>query len=140
MINNTKDHNRSVSKPSFVSQKISSENFVAIYEIKQVMVSNKPIYGGFSIPDLNRLLMSEFHYNYIKAKYNNYTKLLFKDTDSLIYEIETDDIYEDSYEDKDLFDFSDYSKDSKFFDPVNKKVVGKIKDEFKGKIISEFVG
>ena len=84
--------------------------------------------------------MYEFHYNYIKAKYNNYAKLLFKDTDSLIYEIKTDDIYEGSYEDKDLFDFSDYSKDEKFFDPVNKKVVGKIKDEFKGKIISEFVG
>ena len=140
MINNTKDYNKSVSKPSFVSQKIFSENFVAIHEIKQVMTSNKPIYGGFSIPDLNRLLMSEFHYNYIKARYNNYAKLLFKDRDSLIYEIETDDIYEDSYEDKDLFDFSDYSKDSKFFDPFNKKVVGKIKDELKGKIISEFVG
>ena len=140
MINNTKDYNKSVSKPSFVSQKIFSENFVAIHEIKQVMTSNKPIYGGFSIPDLNRLLMSEFHYNYIKAKYNNYAKLLFKDRDSLIYEIEADDIYEDSYEDKDLFDFSDYSKDSKFFDPFNKKVVGKIKDELKGKIISEFVG
>ena len=140
MINNTKDYNKSVSKPSFVSQKIFSENFVAIHEIKQVMTSNKPIYGGFSIPDLNRLFMSEFHYNYIKAKYNNYAKLLFKDRDSLIYEIEADDIYEDSYEDKDLFDFSDYSKDSKFFDPFNKKVVGKIKDELKGKIISEFVG
>ena len=130
MINNTKDYNKSVSKPSFVSQKIFSENFVAIHEIKRVMTSNKPIYGGFSIPDLNRLLMSELHYNYIKAKYNNYAKLLSKDTDSLIYEIETDDIYEDSYEDK----------DSKFFDLVNKKIVGKIKDEFKGKIISEFVG
>ena len=140
MINNTKDYNKSVSKPSFVSQKIFSENFVAIHEIKQVMTSNTPIYEEFSIPDLNRLLMYEFHYNYIKAKYNNYAKLLFKDTDSLIYEIKTDDIYEGSYEDKDLFDFSDYSKDEKFFDPVNKKVVGKIKDEFKGKIISEFVG
>ena len=57
-----------------------------------------------------------------------------------MYEIETNDVYEDFYEDKDLFDFSDYPKDSKFFDAVNKKVVGKLKNEFKGKIISESVG
>ena len=70
---------------------------------------------------------------------------MFTDTDSLIYEIETGHVYEDFYEDKNLFDFSDYQQDSmelhsKFFDPVNKKVIGKMKDEFKGKIISEFVG
>ena len=50
------------------------------------------------------------------------------------------DVYEDFYEDKNLFDFSDYPLDSKFSDPVNKNVIGKMKDEFKGKIISEFVG
>ena len=63
--------------------------------------------------------MYEFHYNYIKRKYD--AKLLFTDTDGLVYEIETNDVYEDFYEDKDLFDFSDYPKDSNFFDPVNKK-------------------
>ena len=66
--------------------------------------------------------------------------MLFTDTDSLVDETETNDVYEDCYEDKDLFDFCDYPKDSKFFDSVNKKVIGKMKDEFKGKIISEFVG
>ena len=66
--------------------------------------------------------------------------MLFTDTNILVYEIETNDVYEDFYEDKDLFDFSDYPKDSKFFDAVNKKVVGKLKNEFKGKIISESVG
>ena len=83
--------------------------------------------------------MYEFHYKYIKSKLDG--NLLFSDTDSLVYEIKTtEDVYEDFYKDKTLFDFSDYSLNSKFNDPVNKKVIGKIKDKFKGKIISEFAG
>ena len=65
---------------------------------------------------------------------------MFTDTESLVYEIKTKDVYEDFYLDKDLFDLSDYPLHSKFFDPVNKKVIGKMKDEFKGKITSEFAG
>ena len=65
---------------------------------------------------------------------------MFTDTDSLVYEIKTEDVYEDFYQDKNLFDFSDYPLNSKFFDPANKKVIGKIKDEFKGKIINGFIG
>ena len=75
--------------------------------------------------------MYEFHYKYIGSKFDD--KLLFTDTDSLVYKTKTNDVYEDFYQDKNLFDFSDYSLNSKFFNPVNK-------DEFKGKIISEFVG
>ena len=71
-------------------------------------------------------------------KYN--AKLLFTDIDSLIYGFKTKYIYEDFYEDKNLFDFSDYPRNSKIFDPVNKKVIGKMKGKFKGKIISEFIG
>ena len=138
MINNAKDYIRFISKPSFVSQKIFSENFVTIHEIKPVLILNKPIYVGFCILDLSKLLMYEFHYKYIKSKYD--AKLLFTDTDSLVYEIETEDVYEDFYEDKNLFDFSDYPQHLNFFAPVNKKVIGKMKDESKGKIISKFVG
>ena len=65
---------------------------------------------------------------------------MFTDTESLVYEIKTEDVYEDFYLDKDLLDFNDYPLHSKFFDPINKKVIGKMKDEFKGKIISAFVG
>ena len=65
---------------------------------------------------------------------------MFTNTGSLVYEIETGNVYKDFYEDKNLFDFSDYLRDLKFFDLVNKKIIGKMKDEFKGKIISEFVG
>ena len=82
--------------------------------------------------------MYDFRYNYIKRKYD--AKLLFTDTDSLVYEIKTNDVYEDFYKDTDLFDFSDYLNHSKFFHLANTKVIGKMKDEFKGKIISEFVG
>ena len=64
---------------------------------------------------------------------------MFTDTDSLVDEIEKEDVYEDFYEVKNLFDFRDYPRDSEFFYPVNKKVIGKAKDEFKEKIISEFI-
>ena len=68
-----------------------------------------------------------------------YTKLLFTDTDSLVYELETNDIYEDFTENKNLFDFCDYSQNSKFFGLSNEKVIGKIKGKFGGRIISKFI-
>ena len=113
-VNNAKDYKKYVSKPSPVSQKIFSENFVAIHEFKPVLTLNKPIYVGFSILYLSKLLMYKFHYNYIKTKYKNCAKLLFTDTDSLVYEIKTNDVYEDLYGDKNSFDFSDYPKDQSF--------------------------
>ena len=136
LINNSKDYVRCVRKPNFISQKVFSKDFVAIHQIKPVL--NKPIYLGFSILDLSKLFMYKFHYEYIPNRFN--PGLLFTDTDSLVDEIKKVDVYEDFYQDKDFFDFSEYSSNSKFFDPVNKKVIGKMKDEFKGKIISEFVG
>ena len=81
--------------------------------------------------------MYEFHYKYIKSKID--AKLLLTDTDILVHEIKTEDVYENFYEDKNLFDFSDYPLDSKFFDPVNKKVISKMKGELKGKIINGFI-
>ena len=72
------------------------------------MTLNKPIYVGFSILELSKSLMYEFHYYYIKNKFD--AKLLFTDTDSLVYEIKTEDVYEDFYLDKDLLDFSDFSE------------------------------
>ena len=92
------------------------------------MLLNKSIYLGFSILELSKLLMYDFNYNYLKKKYDS--RLLFNDTDSLVYEIKgVDDIYEKIYSDEDLFGFSDYLKHSKFYDVTNKKVIGKMKDE-----------
>ena len=75
--------------------------------------------------------MNDFHYNYIKQKYGNKAKLLFTDTDSLTYEIEAEDVYQDFRVDKNKFDKSDYPKDNLYFNPTNKKVISKFKDDTK---------
>ena len=82
--------------------------------------------------------MYDFHYNFIKKNFN--AELLLTDTDSLAYEIKSENVYEEFFKHKDLFDFINYPKDSKFFDETNKKVIGKIKDEFGGIIVETFVG
>ena len=83
-------------------------------------------------------MMFDFHYHFIKKNFD--AELLFTDTDSLAYEIKSENVYEEFFKWKDLFDFSNYSKDSKFFYNTNKKVIGKMKDEYGGVIIDEFVG
>ena len=82
--------------------------------------------------------MHDFHYNFINKHFN--TELLFTDTESLTCQIKSKDDYEEFFKHKHLFDFSNYLKDLKFFDPTNKKVIGKMKDEKEGKINHEFVG
>ena len=82
--------------------------------------------------------MYDFHYNFIKKHFD--VELLFTDTDSLTYEIKSEDIYEELFKHKHLFDFSNHPKDSKFFDETNKKVIGKMKDVSEGKVTGEFVG
>ena len=84
--------------------------------------------------------MYDFHYNYIKNKYGDRAKLLFTDTDSLTYEIEAEDLYQDFWYDKDKFDNSDYPENSPYHDKTNKKVIGKFKDEAASIPIVEFVG
>ena len=99
---------------------------------------NKPLSVGLTVLELRKWLMHDFHYNFIKKHFH--AELLFTDTDSLTYERESDDVYEEFLKEKHLFDFSNYPKDSKFLDQANQKVIGKIKDESEGKIIGEFVG
>ncbi|XP_068690071.1 uncharacterized protein [Montipora foliosa] len=127
-------------KPTYVSSKIFNENLVAVHKIKETLTLNRPVYVGMCILDLSKTLMYDFHYNYIKQKYDSKAKLLFTDTDSLTYEIETKDVYQDFWDDKDRFDNSDYSQHSQYFDRTNKKVIGKFKDEAAGVPITEFVG
>ena len=128
------------SKPSFVSFKIFNEDLVAVHKMKPTLTLNRPAYVGMCILDLSKTLMYDFHYNYIKNKYGDKARLMFTDTDSLTYEIGVDDVYQDFWKDKHLFDNSDYPKDSPFFDNTNKKVIGKFKDEAAGLPIVEFVG
>ena len=85
--------------------------------------------------ELSKLLMYQFHYDYIKDKYGNNSRLLFAFTDSLMYEIKTEDFSND----KEMIDFSNYSTNSKYYDSSNKLVVGKMKDETAGAALEEFV-
>ena len=110
------------SKPTYVSSKIFNENLVAVHKIKETPTLNRPAYIGMCILDLSKTLMYDFHYNYIKHKYGNKAKLLFTDTDSLTYEIETKDAYKDFFKDKSKFDNSDYPENSPYFNKTNKKV------------------
>ena len=128
------------SKPTYVSSKIFNENLVAVHKIKETLTLNRPAYVGMCILDLSKTLMYDFHYNYIKHKYGNKAKLLFTDTDSLTYEIETKDAYKDFFKDKSKFDNSDYPENSPYFNKTNKKVIGKFKDEAAGVPVVEFVG
>ena len=84
--------------------------------------------------------MYKFHYDYIKNKYDNKSRLLFTDTKSLMYEIKTEDVCEDFSNDKKMFNFSNYLTKPKYYDNSNKLVVGKMKDEAAGLAIEEFVG
>ena len=140
LVTDQKKLSKLASKPTFVNSKIFSEDLVAVHKIKEILTLDRPAYVGMCILDLSKTLMSVFHYNYVKSRYNNKAKLLFTDTDSLCYEIETKDIYKELREDKQLFDNSDYPKDSLYFSVENKKVIGKFKDEAAGMPIREFIG
>ena len=83
--------------------------------------------------------MYEFHNDYIKNKYDNKTKLLFTDTDSLMFEINTEDVYEDFSSNKEMSDYSNYSTKLKCYDNSGKFVIGKMKDETRSVGIEEFV-
>ena len=140
LVTDQKKLSKLVSKPSFVNSKIFNEDLVAVHKIKETLTMHRPAYVGMCILDSSKTLMYDVHYNYIKSRYNNKGKLLFTDTDSLCYEIETRDVYKKLWEDKQLFDNSDYPKDSLYFSVENKKVIGKFKDEAAGMPIVEFIG
>ena len=107
------------------------------------MYFNKPIFVGQAILDLSKTLMFDFPYNYIRKKYGDKAELMFTDTDSLMYLIQTEDFYKDISKDiKKKFDTSDYPENhpSGIKTGVNRKVIGKFKDEAAGRQITHFVG
>ena len=138
LVNNEKDFLKYTSRPTYITHKVFDKSYAAIHEIKPVLTLNKPIYVGFTVLELSKWLMYEFHYNFIKKHFD--AELLFTDTNSLTYEIKSDDVYEEFFERKHLLDFTNISKDSKFYDSQNEMVVGKTKDEDKGILINRFVG
>ena len=143
LVNSGEQFKKLASKPNYESRKIFNENLVSVHMKKTSLTMNKPVYLGMSILDLSKIIMFDFHYQYIKPKYGNRAKLLFTDTDSFLYEIQTEDFYKDISGDiRDRFDTSDYPEGHPSGIPtgINKKVLGMFKDEAAGKIIKEFVG
>ena len=108
-VNNKKDILKYTRKLTYVTHKLFDKDFAAIHETKPVLMLNKPIYVGFTVLELSKEMNYDFHYNFIKKKFN--AELLFTDTESLTYEIKSENVYEDFFKWKDLFDFSNYSKD-----------------------------
>ena len=123
---------------------------VGFYKNKKIIKLNKPQYIGFTVLEFSKLIMVDFHYNHIMNKYGDNAKLLYSDTDSLIYPIKTKDIYEEMYDDNDKFDFSSYPKTHPNYTrniigytddntPIiyNTKVPGKFKEDFDFKLSIE---
>lgn len=131
-----------ISKPNFHSASQFDDELWAIQMNKTNVTYNKPIYLGFCILELSKYRMYDFFYGYIKKKYGNRATLCYTDTDSFILDIETDDVYEDIKSDIDLqYDTSDYPEDNIYKIPrKNKKIIGMMKDENCGKIMTMFIG
>ena len=135
-----KRRNRLVSEPNYHTTKWFSENVLSI-ELKKTKVKmNKAIYLGLSILEISKTLMYEFWYDFMKPKYGDNVKLCYMDTDSFIIHIKTEDFYKDVANDVEKrFDTSNYEVNRPLHIGKNKKVVGLMKDELGGKIMTEFV-
>jgi hypothetical protein len=127
-------------KPGFKCFKIYNETLTAVQCAKNILKLNKPIYLGFCILELSKCIMFDFHYNHIKKIYGDSAELLFTDTDSLCYDIKTQDVYKDMAQYKHLYDFSNYPQTHELYSAVNKKRLGCFKDETASVPIEEFVG
>ena len=138
----TTDRKRSklVSEPNYHTINLISED-LSIIEMKKTEVKmNKTIYLGLSILEISKILMYQFWYDYMKLKYNGNVRLCYMDTDSFIMHIKTNDFYKDIASDvENRFDTSNYEVNRPLLTGKNKKVIGLMKDELGGKIITEFV-
>ena len=134
-----KKRNKLVSEPNYHTINYISEDLSIIEMNKTKVKMNKPIYLGLSILDISKILMYKFWYNYMKPKYGNRVKLCYMDTDSFMSS-KTNDFYKDISIDVDKrFDTLNYEINRPLPTGKNKKVIGLMKDELGGKIITEFV-
>ena len=141
LVTTDKKRSKLVSKPNYHTINLISEDLSIIEMKKNKVKMNKPIYLGLSILEISKILMYEFWYDYMKPKYNDNAKLCYMDTDSFIMNIKTnDDFYEDIASDvENRFDTSNYEVKRHLPTGRNKKVIGLMKDELGGKILTEFV-
>ena len=104
LVNKAEDFLKYTSRPTYFTHKVFRKDYAAIHEIKPVLILNKPIYVGFTVLDLSKWKIFDFHYNFIKNNFD--AELLFTDTNSLTYERKSENVYEELFNWKDLFDFS----------------------------------
>ncbi|GFV51310.1 uncharacterized protein TNCV_2490811 [Trichonephila clavipes] len=129
-----------IAKSNFNRRTIFSENLMAVHLQKTQIKFLKPIQVGMVILDTSKVLMYSFYYEYMKHRHDSKVRLVYTDTDSFINEIKIDDFYSDMKDDINLYDNSDYDENNIYNLPlVNKKVIGKMKDENKGNIMTEYV-
>ena len=121
LVTNAEDYPKSVNRPSFVSQKIFSKNVFAVHKINEKLVLNKPASVGICILDLSKAIMYDFHYLDMKDRYDKKAKFLVVDTDSLSYVILSNGVHDIFLKNKDLFDFSEYLENSKFYNATNRQ-------------------
>ena len=140
LVTSEKRLDKLISKSEFLDRTIFNESLVAVHLRKAIIKMDKPIYIGFCVLDLSKTLMYNFHYRVMQSKYDKNIKLAYTDTDSLIYEIKTDDVYQNMLQYLDSFDTSNYPKDHPCYSETNKKAIGKFKDECDGKIMTHFIG
>ena len=103
LVNNEKGFLKYTSRPTHITHKIFDKNYAAIHKIKSVLTLSKPIYVGFTVLELSKWLMYDFHCNFIKKLFD--AALLFTDTDSLTYEIKSEDVYEEFFKQKQIQSF-----------------------------------
>ena len=141
LVNNKEDYLKQVMKPNFKDGVLMGADLMSCEMGKVKVKMNKPVYLGQAILDLSKTIMYEFHYDYMKRKYDEKSlKLLYMDTDSLVYDIKTEDFYKDIAEDVETrFDTSGYVPGRPLPIEKNKKVIGLMKDELGGKIMKEFI-
>ena len=138
LVTTDKRRNQLVSEPYYHTTKWFSENLLAIEMKKTKVKMNKPVYLRLSILEISKTLMYEFWYDYIKPKYSDNVKLCYMDTDSFIMHIKTEDFYKDIANDVEKrFDTSNYQVNRPLPIGKNKKVIGLVKDELGGKIMTE---
>ena len=140
LVTTDKKRSKLVSEPNYHTINLISKD-LSIIEMKKTKVRmNKPIYLRLSILEISKTLMYEFWYDYMKPKYANNGKLCYMDTDSFIINIKTNDFYKDISNDvENRFDTSNYKVNRPLPTGKNKKIIGSMKDELGGKIITEFV-
>ena len=129
-----------IAKPTFHESRIFDHDLAAVHMNKEKIVFNKPIQVGMTVLDLSKHLMYDFYYNKLKNQYGNRCQLLYTDTDSLLVEIKTEDVYEDMKEHMDWYDTSDYPREHELYSEENKKQLGFFKDECSGTPIEKYVG